>query len=466
MKSQSLKSKLLTWLITPLVLFGCLSSYVTYKLAVASVDEMNDDFLLNSADSVLARIKMVNGAAKVDLPAAAQAMLRHNDRDKFYYEVSESNGTFLSGDPNIPGPTAVDNSGPTFYNATVGGEEVRVIKLAHPMENGNYLIVQCAETLNARRDMYKRALIAALGVHLLFIVFVVVAVFFGIGQGLMPLKVVEEKISRHIPLSLDPIDVSAAPSEVATLVSTINGLFETLRNYIRARERFLANAAHQLRTPLAGAKTYLELAIKHVNDEETKSSLEKADLGLNRMRHLIDRLLVLERSESETLAKSKSEIVDLNEVAEAAAFELADLAVARGIDLECAVADKSVSIVGERASLLEMLKNLIENAIHYSEKGKSVIVSVEQADGTKLVVKDEGIGIPEPERAKVFERFYRLDGTKREGSGLGLAIVKEIVDAHGAYVSISNGANGLGTKIEVTFPRSTNEANSNLERLL
>jgi two-component system sensor histidine kinase TctE len=452
MKSRSLKSKLLTWLITPLLLFGCLSSYITYKLAVASVDEMNDDFLLNSADSVLARIKMENGAVQVDLPAAAEAMLRHNFRDKFYYEVSESNGAFLSGDPNIPGPTAIEASGPTFYSATINGEKVRVVKLAHSLENGNFLIVQCAETLNARRDMYKRALMAALGVHFLFIVFVVVAVFFGIGQGLLPLKVVEEKISQQMPLSLEPIDVSAAPSEVTNLISTINNLFETLRNYIRARERFLANAAHQLRTPLAGAKTYVELAIKQVKDEQVKNSLERADLGLNRMRHLIDRLLVLERSESETVSKSKSEIVDLNDVAAAAAFELADLAVARGIELECAVADKPVNVVGERASLLEMLKNLLENAIHYSDKGKNVAVSVEQGEEAKLVVKDEGIGIPESERTSVFERFYRLDGTQREGSGLGLAIVKEIVDAHGAHVSISSGAKGVGTQVEVTFP--------------
>ena len=152
------------------------------------------------------------------------------------------------------------------------------------------------------------------------------------------------------------------------------------------------------------------------------------------MRHLIDRLLVLERSESETLSKSKSEVVDLNEVATAAAFELADFAVARGIELECAVAEKPVNVRGEQTSLLEMLKNLVENAINYSDKGKHVVVAVEQGDESKLVVKDEGIGIPEPERANVFERFYRLEGTEREGSGLGLAIVKEVVEAHGASV--------------------------------
>ncbi|CAN5951216.1 unnamed protein product [Sphagnum jensenii] len=415
---------------------------------------MNDAYLLNSADSVMARIRYENGQLKIDLPPAAQDILEHNDRDKFYYEVSESDGTFLSGDATIPGPSITTNSKPVFYNATINGDNVRVIKMTHKIEsNQRFLIVQCAETLNARRNMYEQALLADLAEHVIFLIFVAAAVFIGIDQGLKPLKLLEEKISQRMPLQLDPIDVESAPLEVANVIMTINTLFTTLNNFTQARARFVANAAHQLRTPIAGSKTYLDMAMKQVSDQRTREALEKTNLGLTRMQLLINRLLVLERSESEARARSQVEAVDLNEVAAAACFELADLAVAREIELECLVGEKSVNVVGDRESLVELIKNLLDNAIRYSRIGDRVTASVDCSDGVKLVVEDSGIGIPVGEREKIFERFYRVDATGVEGTGLGLSIVKEIANGHGASVVVSEATGGKGTRVEVGFSR-------------
>jgi two-component system sensor histidine kinase TctE len=311
--------------------------------------------------------------------------------------------------------------------------------------------VQCAETLNARRELGRDALNTILGLHAFLLSAIACATFVGVDKGLKPLKEVEQKIAQQMPFNLSKIEVIRAPIEIATIVGTINELFRTIETYVLSRARFVTNAAHQLRTPLAGCKAHLELGISQVEDSSAKALLHRANSGLSRMSHLIDKLLILERNEGKGFGAHKSDLVDLNEIIEAASLDLADLAVSSGIDLECITLPLMAQINADREGILELTKNLIENAIRYSNIDGTVTVKLVKKSGISIIVEDDGIGIPESEREFVFERFYRVNTAHGDGCGLGLAIVKEIAQAHDATVSISAGKHGKGTCVEVRF---------------
>jgi two-component system, OmpR family, sensor histidine kinase TctE len=453
MKRYSIRSALLTWLLVPLLSLSWIGAAVTYGLAIVFSDRIYDEFLLNSADSVLARIDYEGRKVQVDLPAAAQATLRHNDKDKFYYEISASDGTFLSGDAQIPGPTLTGPlDKPQFYSATISGAPVRVVKLTMPLRDpSRFLIIQCAETLNARHELAKLALIAIMVLQLLSLLCVIFAVYFGVRQGFRRLQSLQEGISKRHAWDLKPLDTDNAPAEVFSLVETINILLSELQNHIDAQHRFVANAAHQLRTPLAGVKTYVDIGLKLADDERVNGIFVHINKGAGRMAHLIRQLLILARSEQSSIAPRVRERIDLNDIASDAAFELANKSVNRNVDLEFEPSSNSAVILGDQTSLLEMTKNLIDNAISYTPPGGKVKIAVEINDEIRLTVEDNGVGIPEKERQRVFERFYRIIDGDTDGSGLGLAIVKEIVDAHKGRVAIESGDAGRGTKVVVTF---------------
>jgi two-component system, OmpR family, sensor histidine kinase TctE len=453
MKRSSIRSALLTWLLVPLLTLSWLGAAVTYGLAITLSDRIYDEVLLNSADSVLARIDYESRNVQVDLPAAAQATLRHNDKDKFYYEISESDGTFLSGDAQIPGPTLTGPlDQPQFYNAAISGAPVRVVKLTMPLRDpSRFLIIQCAETLNARHELAKLALIAIMVLQFLSLLCVILAVYFGVRQGVRPLQAIQQGLSKRHAWDLKPLETDHVPVEVFSLVETINSLLSELQNHIDAQHRFVANAAHQLRTPLAGVKTYVDIGLKLADDERLNGIFVHINKGAGRMAHLIRQLLILARSEQSSIAPRIRERIDLNDIASDAAFELANKAVNRNVDMEFEPSSNSAVMLGDQTSLLEMTKNLIDNAISYTPPGGKVKVTVEMNGEIRLTVEDTGVGIPEKERLRVFERFYRILDGDTEGSGLGLAIVKEIVEAHKGRVKIESTDTGRGTKVIVMF---------------
>jgi len=453
MKRSSIRSALLTWLLVPLLALSWLGAAVTYGLAITLSDRIYDEVLLNSADSVLARIDYEGRNVQVDLPAAAQATLRHNDKDKFYYEISESDGTFLSGDAQIPGPTQTGPlDQPQFYNATISGVPVRMVKLTMPLRDpSRFLIIQCAETLNARHELAKLALIAIMVLQLLSVLCVILAVYFGVRQGVRPLQAIQQGISKRHAWDLKPLETDHVPVEVFSLVETINSLLSELQNHIDAQHRFVANAAHQLRTPLAGVKTYVDIGLKLADDERLNGIFVHINKGAGRMAHLIRQLLILARSEQSSIAPRIRNRIDLNDIASDAAFELANKAVNRNVDMEFEPSSNSAVMLGDETSLIEMTKNLIDNAISYTPPGGKVKITVEINGEIRLTVEDTGVGVPEKERLRVFERFYRILDGDTEGSGLGLAIVKEIVEAHKGRVKIESTDTGRGTKVIVTF---------------
>jgi two-component system sensor histidine kinase TctE len=456
MRRHSIRTTLLAWLLLPLFGLSCLGFIVAYNLSVVLSNQIYDEILLNSADSVLARIDYKSGKLKVDLPPAAEALIRHSDKDQFFYKISDSNGHFIYGNANIPEPkpTAALSQPKFCSRKQINGHPVRIVKLTTPLPGSNdILIVQCAETLNARRELVYKFLLAIVSLQLLSMICAGLAIYFGVKKSFAPLRLIQQLLTKRGARDLTPLNAEHAPVEVYALVETINHLFNELQSYIDFQQQFVANAAHQLRTPLAGIKTYVDIGLKQTstNDGARKDVLTNINRGVRRMSHLIRQLLLLARSEQITLKQQIRDCVDLNSVASEATFELTDRAIALGIDLEFEPSAKPATITGDEHSLVEMTKNLVENAVLYTPKGGRVKVTVASGSETQLIVDDSGIGIPEKERSLVFERFYRISGNNTEGSGLGLAIVKEIVEAHNGKISIEPTISSIGTRIIAAF---------------
>ncbi len=460
-KSKSIRIHLLRWLLFPLSLLLFVTTAIAYYLAVSYANENYDNQLLNSADSVVGRLRIEGHRTKVDLPPAALAILRHNEIDKFYYQIIRE-GQRIYGDPVIPGPYPTNDSDlPQFSYASVNGERVRLVRVKAELPNQEPMYVQVAETLNSRHRLVGKIMIAIIVPELILICLGIIAVSIGVERGLSLLKNLEKALSTRSQMDLTSVPEQIAPVEVLPLVKEINNLLGRLRLDIEFQQRFVANAAHQFRTPLAALKTYIYAAKKiPASDERMGNILARIESGTDRMTHLAGKLLALAKAEP---ANAIHELVpvDLNSIAAEVSSEFVSEALAKDLDLTFMAADEPAFVRGNAVNLSELAGNLIENAILYTPAGGKILVRVdadEKLCNVALIVQDDGPGIPEEEREHVFERFYRILGTEVPGSGLGLAIVKEIAAAHNATVSINGGSDGAGTSVQVIFCTSASPA--------
>jgi two-component system sensor histidine kinase TctE len=283
------------------------------------------------------------------------------------------------------------------------------------------------------------------------IAFAAVALFwFSIGRGLAPLDRLREEIAARSPRDLRPVPEHGKPVEVMPLIGALNRLLSRLNAAIESQQRFIANAAHQLRTPLAGLKTHAELARRQPSTVELKSLLDMIAGETERTSHLVNQLLTLARAEpGETAGRQP---VNLHELIGRDVRTWVQRAVNKNIDLGFELEDAWV--LGEPLLLRELFANLLDNALAYTQIGGSVTVrTAGRQDETILEVEDNGPGIPEAEREKVFERFYRIAATGGEGCGLGLSIVAEIAERHGGRVELTAPPGGQGTLMRAVFPR-------------
>jgi two-component system sensor histidine kinase TctE len=373
--------------------------------------------------------------------------------DRMYFAVRH--GTILiSGTADLPAPPQPPRPGaPVLYDTAVRGTPVRAAAIAVASPAGETMIV-VAETLKKREAMARQALLASTLPEVLVALFAVLVVWFGVRRGLAPLELLRAEIGARSHRDLRPVDESHAPAEVRPLVGELNDLLARLRATLDAQGRFIADAAHQLRTPLAALQAQLEAARRETGRAEREAALERLDAATRRTARLASQLLTLARVEpsGETMAE---ESTDLAAVAGTHVDEWLQRADARRIDLGFDLAPAHVR--GHPALLGELATNLIENALAYTAANGTVTVRTGEGAGTAfLEVEDDGPGIPPAERARVFERFYRIQGSPPGGSGLGLAIVREIAQRHGAVVDIDGGAGGRGTRVRARFPIDAN----------
>ena len=298
--------------------------------------------------------------------------------------------------------------------------------------------------------MVREMLVAMLSSEVLVAAAAIVLLWLGIGRGLAPLDRLRDEIAARSPQDLRPVSIDDKPGEVKPVIGAINQLMHRLKSAIDSQQRFIANAAHQLRTPLAGLKTHAELARRQPSTDELKALLDIIAGETERTSHLINQLLTLARAEPGAGDEEIGAPLNLREVANRVAQDWVPRAMSKDIDLGFEL--KDAWVLGDALLLRELLANLVDNSISYTQaKGSVTVRTFRRGAESILEVEDDGQGIPPDERSRVFERFYRAQGTPGEGCGLGLAIVSEIARRFGGQVEIQTPSTGRGTLIRASF---------------
>jgi two-component system sensor histidine kinase TctE len=344
----------------------------------------------------------------------------------------------------------------TYYDTHYEGASIRAVAALHRVSGYREpVLVVVAETTDARQAITSKIMVATLLTAMLLVIPVLGGIWLVVGRGLAPLGSLREDIAQRSDHDLSGIDPSSAPSEVRPLIDALNGLFDRLESALSAHRRFVANAAHQLRTPLAGLHTQAELALRETDPAALRRTLEQLHQASGRASHLLNQLMSLARLEPRSGRPVQFEQLDLNELARSTTLRWVPRALNAHVDLGFEESGRALSVLGDRLLLEELLGNLIDNAVRYTahKKGEITVRVSEVNKRPVLSVEDNGPGIPEDERALVLERFHRgRNAMQVPGSGLGLSIVREIALTHGASLAIEAGPGGRGTAIRVTFP--------------
>jgi len=453
---RTLRRQLLAWLALPLGVLWIISGAVDYDIAKRFVNLAHDRALLDAALDIGRQVKVVNNRIYVDLPDVALQMLQTRQYDRLYYLVTGPGGEFITGEPDLPPPPELGTDRISYYDDEYRDRLVRVVTLRVPVEPGSgrgAVLIQVAERVTLRTDFARQLMLGMMIPQALLIVLAVLAVWYGVTRGLAPLRSLQQEIATRSHRDLSALPEEQAPQEVRPLIRAMNGLLERMSHAIAAQQRFLADAAHQLRTPIAGIKTQTELALRQAQSAEARAKLAQLQAATEQTTRLVNQLLSLARAEPGGGPPHASEPLDLARLARDATTEWVPRALARNIDLGFDAAAGAARVDGDPFLLKEMLGNLLDNAVRYTRPGGQVTVRVASGGSeVALSVEDNGPGIPEAERERVFERFHRVLGTGVEGCGLGLAIVREIAQRHGGDVTLSAGASGTGTLVRVVLP--------------
>ena len=450
MPARSLRAHLLRMLLPPVALLLGLGAVLAYYPLIEPATEAYDQSLVDIGIALGTHIRTSANGYGFDLPPAVEQVLRADRFDTIYYRVTAPDGRPIAGEADLPWPPGPDaRQALVSYDAKYKGRKVRAVSM--PAQCGeSACTVVVAETTVKRARLAREILFSSVLPEALIALATLAIVWFGVKRGLAPLARVSEEIKERSPNDLHALDAVRAPDETRPLIAALNGLLEQLAAANRNQQRFLANAAHQLRTPLAGLQAHTELALSLPLPEACRAQVEQVHEATIRTARLANQLLVLARAEPGGHAEPQSR-VDLKRVVEGAADEWVHRALERDIDLGFDL--EPAAVRGDEFLLREALANLLHNAIEYSPRGARVTVRTGLRAGQAFVeVDDEGPGIPATERERILERFYRVPGTPGTGSGLGLAIVREIAAGHAASMAVSEGAGGKGCRVALTFP--------------
>ena len=433
----SLQRKLLLWLLLPQLVLWLSGGFLAWRIALQNGEKGIDQTLTQSVRALARQIKPVGDGLLVDFPKAAQDILEQDPADRITYMVSSPPGRFLLGNAQLPAPPAqpITLGEPLLYHAQVDSRTVRValLEVDYGSEPARQrLRVQVAQSLTVRERIAQELLEQLLLPMGLMGLVLSALVYAGVLRGLQPLKRLEAQIERagkrnhNAADPLPPIELTSAPQEVYSLASTINRLLEAVARGQQKEKRFLNDAAHQLRTPLAGLIGQTELALHESHEPQVRERLHKVLSAAQRSAHLVHQLLQLARSESNVPMQP----LDLPQLACEVAREWTAKALAAGIDLGYE-GEEQLRVLGHPLLLREALNNLIDNALHYAGTGATVTVRVHiTAPGmAALAVEDDGPGVPAEHLGDLFARFWR-GSDKAGGCGLGLSIVDEIALRH------------------------------------
>lgn len=371
--------------------------------------------------------------------------------NKFNFQVWSDSGKLLLHSPHAP-PIPLSSEKDGFSDQKIDGQDWRVFSSYNPKAGIRTVVAERYHTRNelghriAQDDLYIMLLTFPLSGLLIWII---------IGKGLDSLDAVAQEVANRAPSQLDPLDLTGVPEEIRPVIDELNKLFNRLQQAFEREKRFAADAAHELKTPLAALKAHAQVAVRTHNSHEREIALQNLIAGVDRSTHIVQQLLTMSRLVPEATTINDSNEVNLAKIACEVIAILAPSAIEKQIDIAFDCEKSSVFIRGNSTALGILIRNLVDNAIRYTPENGTVTVKILENKNTVILsVIDNGQGIPNELRERVFERFFRVLGNKSPGSGLGLAIVSQIAALHHASVQLNTPANGKGLQFDILFPKT------------
>lgn len=461
---NSLFGEILDWMLAPLLFLWPISIIATHHVANNIANQPYDQALAENVRAIARLIRIRDDQTRVEFPAPPRLLLHDDEEDTVYLQVRSPHGEVIAGDPELPQVTTSPaglHDQVHFRDDEIAGEDVRIAHTyfrAAGQPEGGLFTVQIAETRTKRSTLASRMVAGVLLPQFAIIPMAVIFVYFGLGRGIAPIDRLQRMIKRRRPSDLSPIGTADLPEEVRPVIVAFNDMMLRLEQNLHAQQRFISDAAHQMRTPLTGLKMQTELALNESDPAQVRESLKGIAQGTDRAVRLINQLLALARAEASFEKVHAVAVVDLRVIVRETAQDFVSRAMAKQVDFGIELSEWPLLIEGNPLMLREMLSNLLDNAIKYTPPGGKVTVRTKASDFAICEVEDSGPGIPESERDLVFERFYRVLGSNADGSGLGLPIVREIADLHRANVILRDNPELQGTLAVVTFPRRRSKA--------
>ncbi|HEY8023823.1 MAG TPA: sensor histidine kinase N-terminal domain-containing protein [Burkholderiaceae bacterium] len=450
---RSLFGEILDWMLVPLLLLWPMSIAITYLVAKSIANHPFDRALEDHVTVLAQQVKERDGKLLMDLPNASRDILRADDVDYTYYQLRDTQGDQVEGDRDIPLPGDEERApvwAVQMRNDKIHNSDVRVAYLyvnpgklkSDASHGGSHLVlVQLAETLDKRVELANQIVKGVILPEFIILPVALALVWFALSRGLLPLAELQQRIRRRPPGDLSPIDSGQVPEEISPLVRSLNEMLERLSQNIALQKRFIADAAHQMKTPLAGMRMQSELALRQTSEDEIHRSLVQLARSSDAATRLVNQLLTLARAENQTPEAYPFVALELTELARDVVQNWVQVAFSNRIDIGFEQPGYPLMVQGNPTMLREMLNNLIDNALRYTPQQGSVTLRVRgDADENRAIieVEDTGPGIPAAERSHIFERFYRILGNNADGSGLGLSIVREIAQQHNAEIDVFN----------------------------
>jgi two-component system sensor histidine kinase TctE len=455
----SLLVEILDWLMAPLIVLWPVSVVVTFWVANIIANTPYDRALSDAVGALSQHVRFDARGARTELPAAIGSLLRADELDAVSFQIRGTRGEVLAGDRDLGEIFPDEGTLPLvvyFRDDTWHDEPVRIAYMfiyGPGNEPHRRVLVQVGETLNKRQKLANEIISGIIIPQFFLLPFVALLGWFGLTQGTRALNALSARLRSRTPADLSPIDLRDVPEEVAPLVDAFNGMLARLKQNIRSQERFIDDAAHQLRAPLAGLRTQLDLALRQSDPRNVKENLEYLRQSVERTSHLVTQLLALARSQSDV--QPRMETLDLNALLPETTRDFVARALDKRLDLGFEDLGRPAWVEGDPMLLRELFSNLLDNAVRYTQGGGRITARVRLGEETVSVeIEDNGPGIEEQDRELVFERFYRVAQNAQTGSGLGLAIVRSIAARHRASVQVRPNPAGAGSLFTVVFARS------------
>lgn len=446
--TSSISRQLILWLAIPLMLLALCGALIHYFNNVAPVMISSERRLKDAANALMAHVSVKQGQVALDLNPYVKPFLPTADSVK--YVLRDSEGRLLAGDEELP-PVAMGSEGTELLAmAQLGGRSVRTLTTRFDTAAGS-LTLTVADIKKSSEPEARLGLMSTLLWDFVQLDITLVLVWVGIQLGLRPIRRLRDEIASRSPLDLRPIVETSVPREIAPVVVTLNRLFGMLRTSVQSQQQFIADTAHQLRTPITGMQAQLGLLVAEPAAEPIRARLLTLQEGVKQLAHSANQLLTLARADPSANISTRNQTVDLQAIVNEVADKFFDRALQANIDL--GVDTAPAPIRADPSLLDDLVSNLVDNALKYTPAGGSVTASAGEKNGRAyLEVVDTGSGIPEGERQRVRQRFYRMPNSCGHGSGLGLAIVDEIARLYDASMTIESGANDAGTRVSIQFP--------------